>query len=117
MRSRASSIAGVLGGAVAFVLVLGCDSTPAVDPDVEAALVAHLETAGESPDTFLLGMFEDHDVVLLGEYGRIIEDVGFVNRLVPQLADAGVSAIGVSFLCSDGQAEIDAMVAKIEALG
>jgi hypothetical protein len=113
--SRIPTIVGVLNGALTFVLAfaLGCDSTPALDPDVEATLVAHLETAGEPPDAFLLGMFEDHDVVLLGEYGRIIEDVTFVSRLVPQLAASGVSAIGVSFLCSDDQGEIDSMLTRV----
>jgi hypothetical protein len=75
-----------------------------------ATLLRFTETSWRSPEDYVLSAFERHDVVLLGEFFKIRQNVQLVHDLVPRLYSAGVRNLGIEYALSDDQAEIDTLV-------
>lgn len=93
--------------------VTGCGSGPDVSDEATAALVSTLKASGTDPVSQVVSLFEDHDVVLLGEHGLIREDPLFVARVIPALYAAGVRVVATEFACYDDQARIDSLVTSV----
>lgn len=58
----------------------------------------------------VIELFENKDVVLLGEAHGIHENLQFVIDLVPHLHEAGVRNIALEFSCEEMQSESDSLV-------
>jgi hypothetical protein len=110
----------VIAAAAVLVLVLpmrpfmGRTSTgavPAVDPAVLGPLAQSAAAAARAPEQYVLSCFDRHDVVFLGEFYKIRQNVVLVSALVPRLAAAGVLDLGMEYALSDSQAGIDALLA------
>jgi hypothetical protein len=54
--------------------------------------------------------FASHDVVFLGEFFKIRQNVQLVQALIPRLYKAGVRNLGIEYALSDDQKDIDALV-------
>ncbi|MFW5785878.1 MAG: ChaN family lipoprotein [bacterium] len=57
----------------------------------------YLENSGASPEKYVAGAFNDHDVVFLGEYHRIRSQVELVARLIPRLHASGITVLATEF--------------------
>jgi len=99
-------LALVLGAAV----LGGCGSSEVSETDI-APLTEWIRANGSPPAAFVTGLFDHHDVVLLGEYQRIARDARFVGELVPALHEAGVTALAIEYACAEDQAVIDSLLA------
>ncbi len=109
---------------IAAVLLAGCGgarerTTARVAPaPIPVALADSLEgwlaKHGRSPADYVLGLFERHDVVLLGEFHRIRHDPLFVQSLVPRLQAAGVHVLAIEFARREDQSLVDSIVTAPE---
>lgn len=73
-------------------------------------LGAELNRAGQAPDSYLLGMLDDHAVVFLGEFGRVREQVEFVGSLISAMYANGHVALGLSHVRAMDQEKLDDLV-------
>ncbi|MEZ4655547.1 MAG: hypothetical protein R3E12_18660 [Candidatus Eisenbacteria bacterium] len=80
--------------------------TSALSDQLESWFTAH----GSPPEEYLLGLFEDHDVVILGEQHRILHDVALVQKLIPRLPSASVSRFATEFATRRDQTMVDSLV-------
>jgi len=56
---------------------------------------------------YVAGLFKSHEIVMIGELGRISQQVDFVASLIPDLYKAGVSNLGTEYALAADQKEID----------
>jgi hypothetical protein len=83
---------------------------PAADPAVLGPLRDFAVTHWKSPEDYVVGALASHDIVFLGEFYRVRQDVQLAAALVPRLYAAGVRIMGVEYALSDDQPAIDALV-------
>jgi hypothetical protein len=83
----------------------------APSPAVLAPLLQFTESSWRSPEDYLLSAFQGHDVVLLGEFFKIRQNVELVRTLIPRLYAAGIRNLGIEYALSEDQPEIDALLA------
>ncbi len=77
-------------------------------------LSAELEVLGQAPDAYLLEMLSTHAVVFLGEFGRIHEQVEFMNTFIPEMYEKGHVALGISHVRAVDQREIDQLLSAAQ---
>ncbi len=104
--------------AVVFVFS-GCSGSDMVDPPpISAELQNELETwfarHGQPPGDYVAGLFEDHDVVLLGEMHRFRHDELLVQEMIPRLHAEGVNVLATEFARRKDQALVDSLVMSPE---
>jgi hypothetical protein len=85
-------------------------SRPSVSSTTVSSLVQFAQANWRSPDDYVLSAFADHDVVFLGEFYKLKENVQLVSRLIPRLYAAGIRTLGIEYALSDDQAQIDALL-------
>lgn len=85
---------------------------PELDPTLRAELESWLTTEGRAPNEYVVGLFDDHDVVFLGEWHRIKHDLLFVRSLFKPLYDAGIRVFATEFARREDQPLIDTLLAK-----
>jgi hypothetical protein len=83
---------------------------PAADPAVMDSLRSFAEAHWRSPEDYVLGTFATHDIVFLGEFFKIRQNVQLVSALIPRLYAAGVRCLGIEYALSDDQGDIDALL-------
>ena len=64
---------------------------------------------GAHPRTTSCPASRSHDIVFLGEFFKIRQNVQLVAALIPRLYAAGVRNLGIEYALSDDQEEIDAL--------
>jgi hypothetical protein len=77
-------------------------------------LAATLERRGKTPEDYVIGLFEDHDIVMLGEFPKIKQQVQLASRLVPRLYQAGVRNMGFEYMLYENQARLDRLITAAE---
>ncbi len=87
---------------------------PSLSENLQSALSHYIASEGESPEDYLLEKFEDHNIVILGEYHRVKHDVIFVQGLIPRLYKAGIHNLGIEFGSYELQSEADSIVTAQE---
>ena len=70
---------------------------PKLDPQMRKELTTYLESHHQSPEDYVVSKFKDHDIVFIGEYHRIKQNVELIQRLIPLLYAAGVHDLGMEF--------------------
>jgi hypothetical protein len=88
----------------------GSTARPPVDKTEVAALLTYAQGNWRSPEDYVLSTFAGHDIVFLGEFFKIRQNVQLVSALIPRLAAAGVRNLGIEYALSDDQKDIDALV-------
>jgi hypothetical protein len=88
----------------------GAAARPAVDKAEVNALLTYAQGNWRSPEDYVLSTFVGHDIVFLGEFFKIRQNVQLVSDLVPRLFAAGVRNLGIEYALSDDQKDIDALV-------
>ena len=61
-------------------------------------LLSYLESNYEKPNDYVIRKFKDHDVIFIGEYHYIKEQVDFVKNLIPDLYKNGIYNLGTEFI-------------------
>jgi len=82
-----------------------------VKGEVLEPLKADLEARAQKPEEYVAGLFDRHDIVFLGEFPKIRQQVEFVSRLIPVLYRHGVTQLGIEHALAESQGEIDALLA------
>lgn len=85
---------------------------PVVPQEDLAAALQFAEADWKSPGEYLAGLFETHDVVFLGEFSKIKEQVGLVSSVLPALYAEGVRTLAIEYALSDDQSRIDALLSS-----
>ncbi len=85
---------------------------PSADPALLDPLLRYAESSYQTPEDYLIKSLSDHDIVFLGEFYKIKQNVQLVSALVPRLAAAGVRNLGLEYALSDSQKDIDALLAS-----
>ena len=102
--------ATTLGGALALLLAAPIAAGPTTD-----RLAGWLDANGEDPVAYTVSLFEDADVVLLGETHEVADTCEFVASLLgPLRRDAGVRVIAMESLRSSLNRRIRAVVTDAE---
>jgi hypothetical protein len=73
-------------------------------------LLVFAQAQWQSPEDYLLRSFAQHDVVMLGEFYKIRQNVELVIGLIPRLYAAGIRNLGIEYALSDDQPQIDALL-------
>lgn len=79
-------------------------------PETEKELRGYIESQGKPPEDYVIDKFTQHDLVILGEYHRIKQDVELVQNLIPLLYENGVHNLAMEFGCSANQDRVDRLV-------
>jgi hypothetical protein len=83
---------------------------PSADKEAVTGLQQFAQANWRSAQDYVLSCFATHDIVLLGEFYKIRQNVELVNTLIPRLYAAGVRNLGIEYALSEDQAQIDALV-------
>lgn len=89
------------------------DASPTPAPlaaEAVSALRAYLDSHWQTPEAYIVGVFQTRDVVLLAEDHAIRHNLQLVHRLIPLLHQAGVTNLGMEFGASEDQAALDQLV-------
>jgi hypothetical protein len=70
-------------------------------------VIAH---EGRDPAEYVADLFEEHQVVFIGEHAPSGQAGAFLQELIPALQAAGVWCLGIEFACVDDQAVLDALL-------
>ena len=85
-----------------------------VDQKTQLALYARIVEGYEAPETYVASLFDDHDIVLIGEQQNLANQVDFVKSLIPVLDARGVKSLGIEYANAHDQATIDAVLTASE---
>jgi hypothetical protein len=88
----------------------GSVSRPAADEAALASLLRYADSHWRAPEDYVVSAFASHDLVFLGEFFKIRQNVQLVQGLIPRLYAAGVRNLGIEYALSDDQKDIDALV-------
>jgi hypothetical protein len=81
-----------------------------LDPPTLERLTAYLQANWQSPEDYIVGLFETRDVVLLAEAHCLKHNLRLAHQLIPRLHAAGVYHFGMEFGAAEDQAQLDALV-------
>jgi hypothetical protein len=87
---------------------------PQLDADRVQRLKQHLEENALAPHDYIVGKFEDHDVVVIGEMHRVKHQVQFIHELIPELYRSGVYILATEFARREDQWLVDSLLALPE---
>ena len=94
--------------------LLGCGGEriepAALEPEFQAELGRWFEENGQSPPDYVVGLFDRHDVVFLGEMHRIKHDLDLVRTLLAPLHAKGIRTLATEFARREDQALVDSIV-------
>lgn len=81
-----------------------------LSPEEAERLRAFLTPHWQTPEQYIVELFEKRDVVLLAEDHGIRHNLQLVHTLIPLLHQAGVFTLGMEFGASEDQAALEALV-------
>ncbi len=85
-------------------------SAPYVGKDAVTSLVSFAQASWKSPEDYVTGLFDRREVVFLGEFYKIRQQVQLVSALIPKLYAKGVRNLGIEYALSESQPDIDALL-------
>ncbi len=83
---------------------------PTLDSTLKVELRAYLLDHRMTPEDYVISKFREHDVVFVGEYHRIKENVELIQHLIPLLHRAGVFCLCTEFARREDQPLIDSLL-------
>ncbi len=96
------------------LLFLSCaelhHTPPALDPALGPELKSYIETHRQTPADYVVSKFEDRDVVILGEFHRIKENVELIQELIPRCYGRGIHVLATEFARREDQHMIDSLL-------
>ncbi len=111
-RNRILLLVLVLGAAALLLIPFGrrgrsVHPLPDAKQSQLAPLVSYIEENYKTPTDYVVTTFANHNIVFLGEYGKIRQNVELVQRLIPLLYKQGVRNLGIEYALSSDQSLID----------
>jgi hypothetical protein len=88
----------------------GAVTRPATSAKMVQSLQEWAQSSWKSPEDYLLSAFGSHDIVMVGEFFKIRQNVELVSGLIPRLYAAGIRSLGIEYALSDDQKRIDDLV-------
>ncbi len=73
-------------------------------------LLIYLQNHWKSPEKYVIGKFQDHDYVFIGEYHRIKHDVELISKLIPLLYKNHIYNLAIEFGIYNDQHLIDSLI-------
>lgn len=67
-----------------------------------------------TPEDYILSKFDNHNIVIIGEYHRIKHDVILIQNLIPELYKAGIYNVAIEFALYEDQNLIDKLITAKE---
>jgi hypothetical protein len=83
---------------------------PRVTQEQAESMANYISGNGRPPEEFVAGMFDDRDIVFIGESTKIKEQVEFIQSVIPHLYEAGVKILAVEHALRDDQLIIDDLI-------
>jgi hypothetical protein len=100
------------------MVLTGCgrriEEPPRLDPALRDTLQTWLAEHGTGTLDYVVGLFDTHDVVLLGEVHYVKQNVVFVHSLLQPLYRAGVRTLAIEFARREDQGRVDSLLAAPE---
>jgi hypothetical protein len=90
----------------------GPASPPAVSSGTLSPLVTYVESHYQSPADYIVSRFQSHDIVFLGEFYKISQNVTLVSDIIPRLYKEGIRNLGIEYALTEDQARIDALLSS-----
>lgn len=114
-RNRILLVVLIVGAAILLFIPFGrrgrsSANLPGVKADTVAPLVSYVQKHYETPEKYIVGSFANHEIVFLGEYGKIRQNVDLVQQLIPSLYAAGIHQMGIEYALSSDQGSIDKLL-------
>jgi hypothetical protein len=98
----------------ALLVCCGCgrrqESGP-VDKESFSELKTYLIENYMTPEDYVIGKLDDHDVVFIGEMHRVKHDVELIHSLIPCLHENGIHVLVTEFARMEDQPLIDSLLA------
>ena len=92
-----------------LILILGCN-TNRKESKSESPLVKYLQTNWQSPEDYVIGKFDSHDYVILGEMHYFKNDIDLVLNLIPKLYENGIYNLAIEFGSYPEQNLVDSLL-------
>jgi len=83
---------------------------PKVADETATTFAEAIKQNFQKPEDFIIGAFKTHDIIFLGEYWRVKQNLKFVQDMIPLLYANGITDMGVECALYEDQAAIDALV-------
>jgi hypothetical protein len=83
---------------------------PEVPTEVLSPLVAWAIPHMFPPADYVVRAFKTHDIVFLGEFSKISQNVRLAGELIPRLYAAGVRNLGIEYALAEDQQRIDTLL-------
>ena len=83
---------------------------PRLQEQALAPMVSYVESHYRTPEDYLVSEFAAHDIVFVGEFYKISQNVNLIRDVIPLLYKAGVRNLGIEYALYDDQARIDALL-------
>ncbi len=83
---------------------------PWVSDDTLKPLVEYINANYTKPNDYIIDLFDDRQIVMLGEMGRIREQVRFVTELIPELYKNGINNLGIEYALHKDQDKLDRLL-------
>ena len=80
-----------------------------VNSELEEEMTALVASAPPAED-YITGLFDQHQIVLLGETGYVSNQLDLLVDLIPELNDAGIYHLGLQYGNASDQARIDELI-------
>ena len=87
---------------------------PKVGEEILNPLQEYLKSSHQSPEEYIISSFENKDIIFLGEFFSIKQNIEFVSRLVPYLHKNGIYNIGFEYALKQDQNKLDTLVIRSE---
>ena len=93
------------------LLFFSCSSEPEkTDKAMRKEIEFYLQKNHQTPQEIIISLFNDHDIVFLGEFGGIKHDVEFVQQIIPLLYENGIYTICTEYARREDQPLIDSLI-------
>ncbi len=98
---------------IIVTVLLGCSkkiSLPTVEESLRVKLEQYLKHNYTTPEEYVISKFNDHDIVFIGEFHRIKQNVELIQHLIPMLYKNGIYILGTEFGRREDQHLIDSLL-------
>lgn len=83
---------------------------PELCPALRNELFGYIVAAHQTPEEYVLSKFAEHDIIFIGEFHRIKQNVLLIQNLIPKLCEAGIYHLGIEFALYEDQPLIDSLI-------
>ncbi len=83
---------------------------PELCPALKNELFGYIIGEHQTPEDYIISKFKNHDIVFIGEFHRIKQNVELIHRLIPELYENSVHILGIECALYENQGKIDSLI-------